>query len=159
MRKLLKLLLVAAGVYVLLAVLAGIVIGEASLKLVHRRLRYRQEAVAMARERYHTSLQEVSIVAADGVELKGWYVHPRDFNGSVVVALHGITDNREGVAGYGKLFLDHGYAVLLPDARAHGESGGDLATYGVKESDDFHRWVSWIYERESPRSRAAQLAN
>jgi dipeptidyl aminopeptidase/acylaminoacyl peptidase len=151
MRKLLKLLLVAAGVYVLLAVLAGIVIGEASVKLVHRPLRHRQEADAMARERYHTSLQEVSIEAADGVELKGWYVHPRDFNGSVVVALHGITDNREGVAGYGKLFLDHGYAVLLPDARAHGESGGLLATYGVKESDDVHRWVDWIYQHDPPR--------
>ena len=105
----------------------------------------------MARERYHTSLQEVSIAAADGVELKGWYVHPRDFNGSVVVALHGITDNREGVAGYGKMFLDHGYAVLLPDARAHGESGGRLATYGVKESGDVHRWVDWIYQHDPPR--------
>ena len=144
MRKLLKLLLVAVGVYVLLAALGGMIIGEASVKLVHRPLRHRQAAADMARELYHTSLQEVSIVAADGVELKGWYVHPRDFNGSVVVALHGITDNREGVAGYGKLFLDHGYAVLLPDARAHGESGGLLATYGVKESGDLHRWVDWI---------------
>jgi len=105
----------------------------------------------MVRERYHTRLQEVRISAADGVELRGWYVHPRDFNGSVVVALHGITDNREGVAGYGKLFLDHGYAVLLPDARAHGESGGRLATYGLKESDDVHRWVDWIYEHDPPR--------
>jgi len=151
MRKLLKLLLVAAGVYVLLAVLAGIVIGEASVKLVHRPLRHRQEAAALARERYHASLQEVSVAAADGVELKGWYIHPPNFNGNVVVALHGITDNREGVAGYGKLFLDHGYAVLLPDARAHGESGGQLATYGVKESGDLHRWVDWIYQHDPPR--------
>ena len=151
MRKLFKLLLVAVGVYVLLAALAGMIISEASVKLVHRPLRHRQAAADMARERYHTSLQEVSIAAADGVELKGWYVHPRDFNGSVVVALHGITDNREGVAGYGKLFLDHGYAVLLPDARAHGESGGLLATYGVKESGDLHRWVDWIYQHDPPR--------
>lgn len=49
------------------------------------------------------------------------------------------------MAGYGKLFLDHGYAVLLPDARRHGDSGGELATYGLKESDDVHRWVSWLY--------------
>jgi pimeloyl-ACP methyl ester carboxylesterase len=65
--------------------------------------------------------------------------------------LHGITDNREGVAGYGHLLLEHGYAVLLPDARNHGESGGELATYGVKESDDIHRWVSWIYEHDPPQ--------
>jgi len=68
-----------------------------------------------------------------------------------VVLLHGITDNREGVAGYAGLFLQHGYAVLLPDARGHGESGGALATYGIKEADDLHRWVSWLYQHDPPQ--------
>ena len=151
MRKLLKLSLVVAGVYILLAAIAGLVVGEASVKLSRRPLRHRQEVAAIVAERYHAKLEDVSIVAADGVELKGWYIHPQGFNGSVVIALHGITDNREGVAGYGALFLDHGYAVLLPDARAHGESGGQLATYGAKEADDVHRWVEWIYQHDPPR--------
>jgi pimeloyl-ACP methyl ester carboxylesterase len=77
--------------------------------------------------------------------LKGWYVQPQKFNGNAVVLLHGITDNSEGVAGYSTIFLDQGYAVLLPDARAHGESGGAIATYGLKEADDLHQWVSWLY--------------
>jgi uncharacterized protein len=140
-----KLFAAAVSCYLLLAMVAGVVIGEGSLKLVRRPLRHRQEAAQLVREKYHADLEEVSIQAADGVTLRGWYVHPEDFNGSAVVLLHGITDNREGVAGYGKLFLDHGYAVLLPDARRHGESGGELATYGLKESDDLHRWVSWLY--------------
>src|SRR5262249_13680295 len=76
MRKLAKSLLIACCVYLLLAIAAGVVVGEACLKLVRRPLRHRQEAAAMARERYHASLQEVSIAAADGVELKGWYIHP-----------------------------------------------------------------------------------
>jgi dipeptidyl aminopeptidase/acylaminoacyl peptidase len=144
-----KLFLALGGIYLLLAALAGIVIGEGSLHLRRLPLRHRQEAEITVRQRYRAELQDVSIQAADAAVLKGWYIHPRDFNGSVVILLHGITDNREGVAGYGRLFLDHGYAVLLPDARAHGESGGDIATYGLKESDDIHRWVSWIYTRES----------
>ena len=40
--------------------------------------------------------------------------------------------------------------MLVPDSRAHGESGGDLATYGLLESDDVHRWVSWLMEEEHP---------
>ena len=44
------------------------------------------------------------IEAADGATLKAWYVHPGKFNGKVVVLLHGITDNREGVAAYAELF-------------------------------------------------------
>jgi hypothetical protein len=53
--------------------------------------------------------------------------------------------------GNAELLLGHGYAVLLPDARAHGSSGGEMATYGVKESGDVRRWFDWIERSESPR--------
>jgi len=151
MRRLIKVGLVFCGLYLLLAVIAGVMVGEGSLKLQRRPLRHREEAAALAWERYHAELQEASVAAADGAVLRGWYIHPQDFNGNAVILLHGITDNREGVAGYGKLFLDHGYAVLLPDARGHGESGGELVTYGLKEADDVHRWVEWIYSHDLPQ--------
>lgn len=137
--------------YLVLSILAGIVLTDLSLKLHRLPLRHRQAIAAAMRTDFHAELQEVAITAADAVALKGWFVHPRDYNGNAVVLLHGITDNREGVAGYAHLLLEHGYAVLLPDARRHGESGGELATYGVKESDDIHRWVSWIYAHDPPQ--------
>jgi hypothetical protein len=59
-----------------------------------------------------------------------------------------VGDNREGVSGYAEIFLAHGYRVLMPDSRAHGMSDGDLATYGVLESDDIHRWVDWLYANQ-----------
>jgi uncharacterized protein len=137
--------------YLAFSVVAGIVIADFSLKLPRLPLRYQQKIAAIARQEFHTELQDVRITAADGAVLKGWYIHPQEYNGNAVILLHGITDNREGVAGYGHLLLQHGYAVLLPDARRHGESGGELATYGVKESDDIHRWVSWIYAHDPPQ--------
>ena len=144
-------ILIALGAYLLLAVLGGVFVVEGSLHLQRRPLAHRQEALELARDRYQAELMDVSIQAADAVTLKAWYIHPKRFNGNAVILLHGVTDNREGVAGYGKLFLDHGYAILLPDARGHGESGGDMATYGLKDSDDIHRWVSWIYEHDPPQ--------
>ncbi len=48
------------------------------------------------------------------------------------------------------MFLAHGYTVLAPDSRAHGESGGEIATYGLLEADDVHRWVSWLINDEHP---------
>lgn len=150
-RRFLKILAVLCALYLTLCIVAGVVIADASLRLPHKPLSHRQEAAAVARQEFGAVLQDVSIPAADSVLLKAWYVHPRDFNGSTVVLMHGITDNREGIAGYAELFLKHGYAVLLPDARAHGESGGRLATYGIQESDDLHRWVSWLFEHDSPR--------
>jgi hypothetical protein len=72
-------------------------------------------------------------------------------NGDAVILLHGHTDNRTGMLGNADLLLRHGYAVLLPDARAHGKSDGGLATYGVKESGDVRNWFDWMQNSESPR--------
>lgn len=146
-----KALIAGVMACLVLSILAGIVITEVSLKLHRLPLRHQQAIAAAVRTDFHAELQDVAITAADGVLLKGWFVHPRDYNGNAVILLHGITDNREGVAGYGRLLLERGYAVLLPDARRHGESGGELATYGVKESDDIHRWISWIYAHDPPQ--------
>ena len=150
MRKLIKVFTIIVATYLTLSLIAGIVLAEASLRLHHRPLKYRQEAAKIAQQEFQSELQEVSITAADSISLKGGYVRPKVFNGNSVVLMHGITDNREGVGGYAELFLRHGYAVLLPDARAHGESGGQFATYGVKEADDLHRWVSWLYAKDTP---------
>ena len=149
--KLLKIAILICALYLALSVIAGILLAEGSLRLPHRPLSHRQQAETLVRQEFQADLQEVSITASDFIVLKGWYVHPHDFNGSTVVLAHGITDNREGIAGYGELFLKHGYAVLMPDARAHGESGGEFATYGIKEADDLHRWVSWLYNRDAPQ--------
>lgn len=146
-----KIALLGFIAYLVLSILAGIVIADVSLKLRRLPLKHQPAIAAAVRTEFGAELQNVTVTAADGVALKGWFVHPRDYNGNAVILLHGITDNREGVAGYGHLLLEHGYAVLLPDARRHGESSGELATYGVKESDDIHRWVSWIYAHDPPQ--------
>lgn len=53
--------------------------------------------------------------------------------------------------GFAELFLSGGFAVLVPDSRAHGERGGDLPTYGLKESDDVHRWFDWLVMQQNPK--------
>jgi pimeloyl-ACP methyl ester carboxylesterase len=49
--------------------------------------------------------------------------------------LHGVGDTREGVVSLGSVFLRRGYAVLTPDLRGHGESGG-FTSYGIAEAQD-----------------------
>ena len=146
--------LVAIGVLAVCALLAisvgGIILAEEAIHPARLPLRHALIARAGA-ARVGGTLDDVGIVAADGAQLRGWFVRPRAFNGSVVVLLHGVSDNREGAAGFAPLFLDAGYAVLLPDSRAHGVSGGALATYGLLESDDIHQWVSWLVDAQRPR--------
>jgi hypothetical protein len=135
----------AAAIYAAFSLVAGLFMAEMTLH--PGRIHPDQTRIAAMYAQYGAQLQPVSIRAADGVELRAWYSVPAHDNGRAVILLHGIGDSRGGVAGYGQTFLQNGYRVLLPDSRAHGESGGDLATYGLRESDDIHHWVSLLYDR------------
>jgi len=91
--------------------------------------------------------QEVSIASQDGITLRAWYFLHSVVTRNAVILLHGMGDTRKGMSGQAELFLRHGYNVLIPDSRSHGESGGAIATFGVLEAGDVHRWVSWLEDR------------
>jgi fermentation-respiration switch protein FrsA (DUF1100 family) len=92
-------------------------------------------------------IEDVAVNTADAVALRGWLVRPSHSNGNAAILLHGLGDNRLGMTGYAALLLAHGFTVLLPDARAHGASGGALATYGLLERNDIRHWVVFLLER------------
>jgi len=101
-------------------------------------------------QRYRYELADVAIAAQDGVMLRGWSIRPPNGNGNAVILLHGLGDNRTGTTGYAELLLRHGFSVLMPDARAHGLSGGNLATFGLLETDDIRRWLDWLQQNDHP---------
>lgn len=134
--------------YVVFSIAGGIALAELQLHPWRKPLAHTRKISEFVHERFTTELQNVQITAADGASLSAWYLRPLHANGRDVLLLHGVQDNREGVAGFTPMLLDRGYGVLLPDSRAHGESGGELATYGLLESDDVHRWVDWLYGKQ-----------
>jgi uncharacterized protein len=74
---------------------------------------------------------DAEFVTADGVTLSGWYLPSS--NGAAVVLLHGASSTRTAVLVHAAILAEHGYGVLLYDARGHGRSGGtamDLGWYG-----------------------------
>jgi uncharacterized protein len=73
-----------------------------------------------------------------GVKLKGWWFHAPQKAGTVVF-LHGTGDNRSAGIGVAQHFVGHGFDVIAYDSRAHGESGGDMCTYGFYEKKDLRR--------------------
>jgi uncharacterized protein len=74
--------------------------------------------------------------AHDGVVLRGWKVKAAHPNGKWVLLLHGRSQNRLSMLGYARMLLTSGYSVVMMDARAHGESGGTISTYGHVERYD-----------------------
>jgi len=106
--------------------------------------------VRAAAQQENIEFRDVEITTPDGASLKAWLMRPDDANGDAVILLHGVSDNRLGTYGYGKWLVKNHYSVLLPDSRAHGNSTGELATYGLRESKDIHQWIDWLEAAEHP---------
>lgn len=72
--------------------------------------------------------RSVTLETADGVRLAGWYL--RGSNRAGVVMLHGADSTRSSVLDQAAVLVAGGYAVLLLDARGHGDSGGTAMEFG-----------------------------
>src|ERR1700726_4846195 len=116
----------------ILAALAGRALGPGLLhpqNLNPMRIEQTEEML----NRTGAAKEDFLVHASDGVELRGWKVRARSPSGNWILLFHGVSDNRTGVLGHAEFLLRHGYNVVMMDARAHGESGGTMATYGWKE--------------------------
>jgi uncharacterized protein len=82
--------------------------------------------------------------AGDDASLKGWSCKATGGQRGTIVYLHGTADNRASAAGLVQRFGPRGFAVVAYDSRAHGESSGEMCTYGFHEKRDLHRVLDTI---------------
>jgi alpha-beta hydrolase superfamily lysophospholipase len=97
------------------------------------------------------SRSDFEATAHDGIVLRGWKVSPAHPNGDWVLLFHGRSQNRLSTLPYAKFLLSSGYGVIMMDARAHGESGGSIATYGHLERYDSGAIVDALAAQETAR--------
>lgn len=140
-----KRLVILIAAYVVLCLAGGAFVADRALQRPRQPTTPadREQAGNLART-LGARLETVSIVARDGVTLQGWLFTPRRPNSHSVVLLHGVTSNRAAMLTLVRLFVEHGYRSLAVDARAHGDSGGELGTFGVREADDLRQWIATI---------------
>ena len=91
------------------------------------------------------SFEPVTFTTTDGLRLAGWYIPSR--NGATIILCHGLGDNRVGTLPQAILLAEHGYGSFLFDFRGHGESEGEMITYGYSESDDVLAAVDYLLSR------------
>jgi len=134
----------------LLAAVVGNSVGNGILypmRLNAMRLQDTQKMLA----RTGATKEDFSVQSQDGITLRGWKVRPGVANGDWVLLYHGVSDNRTGVLGHAEFLLRHGYSVVMMDSREHGESGGDICTYGWKERHDSIAVTDALYASENVR--------
>ena len=142
----------AAGLYGALCLAGGIKLADAALRPPRRELTSADaEQFQHSMEAMHDEFEDVAITTPDQVKLQAWLVRPVNPNGDAAIVLHGVGDNRLGMTGYAEILLRNGFTVLMPDARGHGSSGGQVVTYGLLERNDIRQWVEFVKEQAHAR--------
>jgi uncharacterized protein len=103
-----------------------------------RKFKYNDKANAgVTPASFNLPFEDVTFNAPDGVALKGWWVPAADAHGTVIL-VHGL--NRSRIEMVRKVpFVHHlGWNALLFDLRHHGESAGDVSSFGFYEKQDVH---------------------
>jgi len=148
-----RLAYIAIIVLVLLPVAAGIIGRSIGPGILHpANLNPPREAETnqmLARTGAHKT--DFTVRANDNTELRGWKIASPSPNNDWVLLYHGVSDNRTGNLGHAEFLLRHNYSVVMMDSRAHGESGGEMATYGWKERYDSVAITDALYKTESVR--------
>jgi uncharacterized protein len=151
MRRSLRFLIWVVSTYLIVCAAVAFFLADATIHPYRRLLTAGAKAhVQSAAAELNAQLTDSTIEGRDDATLRAWLIQPQHANSNAVILLHGLGDNRLGMIGYAQLLLSRGYTVLMPDARVHGESGGDLATYGIVERDDIRRWFEWLDQATRP---------
>jgi fermentation-respiration switch protein FrsA (DUF1100 family) len=90
--------------------------------------------------------ESVQFSSGSGSTIHGWFI-PGQNQGGAVVLMHGVRGNRTSMLERARFLSHAGYAVLLFDFQAHGESPGKQITFGYLESRDARAAVSFLRTR------------
>ena len=90
--------------------------------------------------------ESVVFPSESGTLLHAWFAPGRSGEGAVLL-LHGVGADRRVMLDRARFLRASGYAVLLPDFQAHGESAGRHITFGALESRDALAALAYLRAR------------
>lgn len=99
--------------------------------------------------------RRVMFEATDGTPIVGWWIPStadNDRAASTVLVAHGLGANKSNHLLLARGPIAAGYNVLAIDLRAHGESGGQMSTFGDRERHDVLGAVQWLMAAQPERS-------
>jgi len=108
------------------------------------------------------SYSDIHIRSVDGVNLAAWWIpaqkprgrKPAQWGTRTVLLCHGLASNKANQLDLARDLVPAGFNVLAFDFRAHGDSGGQLTSYGDLERLDVLGAVRWIRENHPDESKS-----
>ncbi len=88
------------------------------------------------------SPQDWWITSHDGIPLHALVLPSSRQNAPLAVLVHGYSANAKTMAMFAKIYRErYDMHVLMPDLRAHGQSGGRYLGFGWLEKEDMGQWI------------------
>lgn len=111
-------------------------------------------ATLLSRPALHAVGEPPAGLKAQSLQLKtgkvgsvsGWF-SPGEAGQGAVLLLHGVRGDRTSMLGRAQFLHSQGFAVLLIDLPAHGESPAERITFGAKEAAGVHAALQFLAER------------
>lgn len=95
--------------------------------------------------------EDVYQTSFDGLKLHATYFPPINNNAGkkkLVICFHGYTSQgMSDFTGLTDYYFKRGYAMLHPDARAHGSSEGKYIGFGCLDRKDASVWIDWAVDK------------
>lgn len=88
--------------------------------------------------------------SSDNLKLEANYLEAAQPSNTTIILAHGYRgkSGKVEMAGLAKMYHEKfGYNVLMPDARAHGESEGENIGFGWPERKDYVQWINQVIDR------------
>jgi alpha-beta hydrolase superfamily lysophospholipase len=92
------------------------------------------------------TVEQVAFSSKSGATIHGWLI-ASETNRGVVILQHGLHADKSTLVARARFLSQVGYAVLLFDFQAHGESIGNRITFGFLESRDSLAAVEFTKKR------------
>ncbi len=98
---------------------------------------------------YNANYEDVAFTSGAGIVLKGWLIRPVPavYAAPAIIICHGVGANKSDFTELAVNLSRRGYAVLLFDFRAHGESGGNKTSLGYHEQEDVLAALDYLKTR------------
>lgn len=95
---------------------------------------------------------ESMLDSESGARIAAWYAPADNARAASIILLHPVRTDRSAMLERARLFQRVGYAVVMIDFQAHGESSGRHVTFGHLERHDVRAAVAYA-KRLNPRHR------
>jgi len=136
-------LAVTAGIFAAANVAMSIYIQRTIVRRNRKRINKTADLSDFVPEASYTA-SSVMFHAADGCRISGLLMKPQNPNGHAIVVCHGVAHDKRSAVRFIQYLAREGYTLLPIDFRAHGESEGDLVTYGLREKEDLHAAIRYL---------------